>query len=155
MSISSLLSRGRNAWLATATDVCRITRTAVDGDDEFVAQVINDTTLQYPAQGRVTVYEGPCRMQVKVDINSNVVETTAGDKEWTYLVSQLQLPVLTPTGHAAYVAGDPADVDVDNVCELLTSPEAPALVGAKFNISGPFHKSQAVYLRFRVKEPVG
>jgi hypothetical protein len=106
--------------------------------------------LQYPAQGRVTLYEGVCRVQVKVDINSNVVETTAGDREWTYLVAQLQLPVETPTG----ATGDVADVDVDHICTVLTSPSDPTLVGVVYNIQGIYHKSHAVYRRFRVREVI-
>lgn len=150
MSIASLLARGQRAWAATATDTCQITRTAVEGDDEYVAQVIDDDTLQYPEQGRVTVYQGPCKVQVKVDINSNVVETTAGDREWTYLIEQLQLPVHTP----ADATGDVSEVDADHVCEILTAPHFPGLAGAKTNIQSNYYKSQAVYRRCRVKEPV-
>lgn len=154
------LAEGQADWLAeVASDVCRVTRAAIAGDDEFVAAArdgtsptIDEATGQYPAQGTVIVYEGPCRMQVKADINSNVVETTAGEREWTYLTSQLQVPVLAPTGHALYVTGDPAAIDVDNVCKVLSAPYDPAMVDAEFNITGPFHKSQAVYRRFRVRE---
>jgi hypothetical protein len=150
VSIPNLLARGQRAWLATATDTCRITRAAVTGDAEFVAQVLDPDTLQYPEQGRVELYEGPCRVQVKVDINSNVVETTAGDREWTYLVAQLQLPVFTPEG----ATGDVADVDVDHICEVLTSPSDPTLVDVVYNIQGIYHKSHAVYRRFRVREVI-
>jgi hypothetical protein len=112
--------------------------------------VMDPDTLQYPEQGRVTLYEGVCRVQVKVDINSNVVETTAGDREWTYLVAQLQLPVSTPPG----ATGDVAAVDVDHICEVLTSPADPTLVDVIYNIQGIYHKSQAVYRRFRVREVI-
>lgn len=148
------LARAREEFLEMASDTCRITRVAKVGDAEFVAQVINETTGQYPAQGRVTIYHGPCRTQVKADINSNVVESTAGEREWTYLTSQLQLPVLTPTGHDRYVSGSPGAVDVDHVAELLAVPHQPTSVGSRFTIQGPYHKSQAAYLRFRVKEEV-
>lgn len=159
MSLLSVLSRGQAAWLAIATDVCRITRPARPSEPGYQIHALDgsdpqpdEETLQYPEQGRVTVYEGPCRMQVKADINSNVVETTAGEREWTYLTSQLQLPVLVPEGNALYVEGDPADVDVDNICEMLSSPYDPAMPGTIFNVQGPYHKSQAVYRRFRVRE---
>lgn len=151
MSLVSALLAGQRAWLKMATDTCRITREAKVGDSGYVAQTINESTGQYPAQGRVTIYEGPCRIQVKVDINSNVVETTAGDREETYLISQLQLPVVTPAG----ATGDVNDVDVDHICEVLTSLDSPPLVGSKFNVAGPFHKSHATYLRFRIREAAG
>jgi hypothetical protein len=88
--------------------------------------------------------------EVKADINSNVVETTAGEREWTYLTAQLQLPVHTPEG----ATGSVDDIDVDYVCEILASPHSPSLVGSLFNIQGTYHKSQAVYSRYRVREVV-
>jgi hypothetical protein len=138
-------------------DTCRITRkppTAGKG-------TMNETTFQYEgAPDPILVYEGPCRMQVKADINSNVVETTAGDREWTYLTGQLQLPATLAEAKAiaaAYgdtVLGDPNAVDVDNVVNWLTAPDSPSLVGTEFNVAGPYHKTHAAYLRFRVREPV-
>ena len=134
------------------TDTCRITRLALPSDPGYVAPVLDEDTGQYPEPARVTTYEGPCRFQVKADINSNVVETTAGEREWTYLTSQLQLPVHTP---ATGATGSVNAVDVDHQCEVLESPLSPSNVGIKLNIQGPFHKSQPVYLRFRVREVVG
>lgn len=126
------------------TDTCRITKAGVGKGTK------NETTGQYDPPARVLVYEGPCRLQVKADINSNVVETTAGEREWTYLTAQLQLPVVTPED----AEGSVDAVDVDNVCEMLTAPHSPSQLGVKLNIQGPFHKSQPVYLRFRVREVV-
>lgn len=150
--ISPLLSAGREAFAGLLTDTCRITRAAVSGDDEFIdAADLDEDTGQYPEQGRVTVYEGPCRLQVKADINSNVVETTAGEREWTYTTSQFQLPVETPTD----AIGSVDAVDVDHVAEILTAMYAPSMVGHLFNIQnriGP--KSHEVYARFRVREVV-
>lgn len=132
------------------TDTCRITRPGAGGKGAF-----NEATGRYESRpARVVVYEGPCRLQVKADINSNVVETTAGDREWTYLTDQLQLPAEVPTYDDRYVSGSPFDVDVDHVCEMLTAPFAEAMVGSQLNIAGPYNKSQAVYLRFRVREAV-
>lgn len=149
MSITSLLTRGQKRWAVTATDTCRITRLAVSGDATYVAQVINETTAQYPTQGRVTIYQGPCRIQVKVDINSNIVETVAGDRKAVYYVGQLQLPVITPTG----ATGSVDDIDINHVAEILTSPNAPSLPGSKFNIQGSLgHKSHPTYNRWRVRE---
>lgn len=143
MSVRSTVARAKRAADSIMLDTCRITRTATPDDPEWVAQVIDEVTGQYPPQGRVLVYEGRCRMQVKADINSNVVETTAGEHEFTYLTAQLQLPI----------AGT-ADVAVDHIAEWLTSPDDDALTGRLFNITGPYHKSQAGYRRFRIREVV-
>lgn len=144
MSLDGVLAAGRSAFADLLTDTCRITKPGA-GD-----RVFDENTGQYTDPARATVYEGPCRIQVKADINSNVVETTAGEREWTYLTAHLQLPVDTPTG----ATGDVSEVDVDHVCEILSAPYSPSLVGSLFNIQGTYHKSQAVYLRFRVRENV-
>jgi hypothetical protein len=128
------------------TDTCRITKPGA------TAPVFDEGTGVYTNPARETVYEGPCRIQVKADINSNVVETTAGEREWTYLTAQLQLPV--DTTDARIVSGTPALVAVDHIVEMLTAPYSPSLPGRIFNIQGPYHKSQAVYLRFRLRENV-
>lgn len=144
MSLESVLAAGREAFADLLTDTCRITKPGV-GKGPF-----NEGTGQYDAPAPVVVYEGPCRIQVKADINSNVVETTAGEREWTYLTAQLQLPVDNPAG----AVGSVNDVDVDNVAEILAAPHSPTLVGSLFNIQGTYHKSQAVYTRYRVRELV-
>lgn len=126
------------------TDTCRITKPGV-GKGPF-----NQATGKYDPPAPITVYEGPCRIQVKADINSNVVETTAGEREWTYLTGQLQLPVENPAG----VTGSVNNIDVDQVCEMLACPHSPTLVGTKHNIQGTYHKSQAVYSRYRLREVV-
>lgn len=141
-----LLARGRRAAEKLMVDTCRITKPGVGGRG-----AMNEATGQYDDEAaRVVVYEGPCRIQVKADINSNVVETTAGDREWTYLTAQMQLPVETPTG----ATGDVADVDVDHICEVLTAPFDATLVGVLLNIQGTYHKTHAVYRRFRVREVI-
>lgn len=134
------------------TDTCRITRHARPGDPEYVdTSQLDEETGQYPERGVVTVYQGPCRVQVKVDINSNLVESTAGEREWTYVTAQLQLPVITPTA----ATGSVNDVDVDHVCDVLTSEHSPRLVGLRANIQGQIGpKSHEVYLRFRLKAPM-
>ena len=144
MSIESLISDGRIAFDALMTDACIITKPGVG------PAVINEATGAYTYPARVPVYAGPCRIQVKADINSNVVETNAGDREWTYLTAQLQLSVRTPPG----ATGSVDAVDVDHICEVTAAPHSPSLVGALFNIQGTYHKSQAVYQRFRVHEVV-
>lgn len=159
MSVTNLeyaIARGRAAMAGMYTDRCRISRLAVPGEDEYVAQVLDRATGKYPDPGRVTVYQGPCRMQVKADINSNVVETTAGEREFTYLTSQLQIPVTAAEALLidAAATGDPADVETDNVVDYLDAKYDTSLIGRQFQLAGPYRKSHAVYRRFRVKEPV-
>lgn len=151
--VAPVLYEGRREFRGLATDTVRITRDGAGGRGTF-----NETTGQYDAAPtRVVVYEGPARVQVKADINSNVVETTAGDREFTYLTDQLQLPAEVPPYEwfDGAVIGSPYDVDVDNVVEILAAPYGSSMVGSKLNVAGPYNKSQAVYLRFRVREPVG
>lgn len=140
----AVLRAGRLAFNSLLTDSCRITK---PGEGE---RQMDEETGQYVEPPRITVYEGPCRIQVKADINSNVVETTAGEREWTYLTAQLQLPVENPVT----AIGDVSAIDVDYVCEILSAPYSPTLVGSLFNIQGTYHKSQAVYTRYRVREVV-
>lgn len=150
------LAEDRADFLTLCSDTVQITRTAVVGDAEYVDDTeIDEDTLQYPDQGRVVIYQGPGRLQVKVDINSNVVVSVDSVRKQIYVTEQLQLPVEAPTSDTRYVEGDPAAVDVDHVCEVLDAPHQPGLVGVTVGIAGPYHKSQATYLRFRVKEPVG
>ncbi len=144
--IASTLAEGRAEMDGMFTDTVEITAPGPSGRGVF-----NEETGAYDlADDRVLIYRGRGRLQVKADINSNVVETTAGDREWTYLTAQLQLPAETHPDDL----GSVDDVDVDHVCDWLTSEFSPALVGTRFNIQGPYHKTHAVYLRFRLRELV-
>lgn len=117
----------------------------------------NDATGQYDDVPPPTViYEGPCRMQVRADINSNVVETAApGTHESSYLTSQVQLPI-APLPGVEFIQGSSADVRTDDVCKWTKagSSSDQEMVGREFAIAGPFHKTHASKRRFRVKEPV-
>lgn len=150
--ILATVAEGRAEMESLMLATCRITRAAKLGDAEYVdVSTIDEETGQYPEQGRVTVYgpdvptgsDGKCRIQVKADINSNVVETTAGEREWTYLTMTLQLPI-----------EGSEDVRPDHICEILTSPEDESLVGRLMNVQGMYHKSQATHRRFRIREVV-
>lgn len=143
--IGAVLAEARAEFLSLALDECEITKAG-----EQVGPRVLDENLQYTDPARVVVYRGPCRMQVKADINSNVVESTAGDREWTYLTGQLQLPVETP----ADAVGSVADVRPDQIAEITVALFDPSLEGRVFNVQGIYHKSQAGYQRFRVKEVV-
>lgn len=148
------LDEDRADFLTLCSDTIRVTRNATPDDVEWVPHVMDPVTLHYPAPGKVVIYEGPARIQVKVDVNSNVVETTAGDREWTYLTAQMQFPVDTPTDHERYVSGDVGDIRPDNVAEALLCPFDTTIVGRVFNIQGIYHKSQATYRRFRAREVI-
>lgn len=128
---------------ANMPDWCRITR---PGDGEPVR---DEETGQITRPDRVVVYEGRCRFQVKADINSNVVETTAGDREWTYFTSTLQVPIarVDLTG-----SGDPGAVRPDDVATAVTVPGDPSMDGREFNIQGMVFKSQATHRRLRIRE---
>jgi len=132
-------------------DECIITRASTSKG------VRNDATGQYDDVPPPTViYEGPCRMQVRADINSNVVETGApGTHESSYLTSQVQLP-LGPLPGVEILQGSSAAVRADDVCEWTKSGGSSDfdMVGRKFSITGPFHKTHASKRRFRVKEAV-
>ena len=118
-------------------DTCRIT---IPGAG---TRTFNEATGQYTEPARVTIYEGKCRVQVKVDVNSNVVEANVVEREWTYVTANLQLPVTAVTG----------SIPVDAIAEILTAHDDQALVGRLYNLQGgSFHKSHSVYRRIRVKE---
>lgn len=137
MTSRSVLHRGRRRVETLFLDSCRITKpgTGPTGFDE--------ATGQNTPPPRVTVYEGPCRIQVKSDINSNVVETTSGEHEFTYLTATLQLPI----------AGTEL-VRPDNISEILACVDDPTMVGRLWNVQGVYHKSQATHRRFRIREVI-
>jgi hypothetical protein len=111
---------------AQLVDRCRIVRPGASGSGTF-----NETTGQYdnPASA-VVVYEGPCRWQIRADINTNIVEPQELEREWAYQTSTLQLPT------------------------CLAARYDDALVGRVFNIQAAQHKSMASTRRFRAREVV-
>lgn len=144
--LTAHLALGRAEMETLMLDTVRITK---PGEG---ARVFDEETMQYTDPPRVVVYEGKCRLQVKADINSNVVETTAGDREATYLTATLQLPI---DADDSTVVGEPGDVRPDHVAEYLTCLTDATMVGRKWNIQGIYHKSQATHRRFRVREVIG
>jgi hypothetical protein len=124
---------------AQLVDRCRIVRPGASGSGTF-----NETTGQYdnPASA-VVVYEGPCRWQIRADINTNIVEPQELEREWAYQTSTLQLPV------------EGSDrVRNDDVATCLAARYDDALVGRVFNIQAAQHKSMASTRRFRAREVV-
>ena len=127
-------------------DTCVVTRE----DPDAVPGPIDEDTGQYPPVPRLTIYQGKCRIQVQVDVNANVVETTAGDREWTYLTSTLELPIDPGPDDV----GDPANVRPDDVAEMLACPTDDAIVGRLFNLQGEIRKSDSTKRRVRAREVV-
>lgn len=133
-------------------DTGRVTREARVGDVEYVAQVLDEGTGQYPEQGRVVVFEGRCRVQVRADINSNAVEGVVGEHEGTYRTSIVQFPIYANTDKGD-VSGDPGAILADYRLEILTSPLDTARVGALINLQADTKaKTQASHRRFRGRE---
>lgn len=144
--IHAELEEGRAAWLALAVDTCRISKPVagkgtIDPVDKF---------RRIPPTAEV-VYEGPCLLQIRADVNSNVVETTAGEREWSYQTAILSIPISLPPG----ATGDPAAVRIDYVVDYLTAAEDPALVGRRFYVKATLEKTRATARRLRVTETVG
>ena len=137
--LDEALSEARADSLETMTDTCRITL-AASGKGPF-----NQSTGSYDPPERILAYEGPCRFQIRADINSNVVEPVVAEREWSYQTSSLQLPV-----EASIKADRP-----DAVAECLTSRYDPSMPGRRFGILAGNHKSQARIRRLRVKEVTG
>lgn len=139
------LAEGRAAWLELAVDTCRITKPGVG------VGALDEATGVRAHPAPVTVYEGPCLLQIRADVNSNVVEITAGEKEWAYQTAILSIPIVAPAG----ATGDPADVRIDMTAEYLTAPEDPSLVGRLFHVKATLTKTRATARRLRVTETVG
>lgn len=121
-------------------DTCRITKPG-EGKGPF-----NEATGQYDPPARITVYEGKCRIQVRSDINSNAVEAVVGEHEWTYRTGTLQLPITAETGA----------IRPDFICEYLTCPLDPSMVGRLFNMQAETKgKTHATHRRYRIREVLG
>ena len=136
---------------AELLDTCRVVRYPAPA----VGGALDETTLQYPDQtkdvptGATVIYEGPCRIQIRSDINANIVEPQELEREWAYQTSTLQLPV---DEDKRIVAGASKDIDSNDVCVYLTSRYDPSLPGRLFNMQATTHKSQSSVRRFRIRE---
>lgn len=130
-------------------DTGRVTREAEPDDPDYEAPVMDPDTLQYAESPRVVVYEGRCRVQVRSDINSNAVESVAGDHESTYRTSTAQFPMEPgpdDTGHPGLILSD-------YQLEILTSPLDPIRVGAVLNLQADTKsKTMGSHRRFRARE---
>lgn len=129
---------------AEMIDTCRITRAVPPGPEDF-----NEATLQYATPAPVVIYEGPCRVQVRADINSNAVEAVVAEHEWTYRTGTLQLPITAPEGSV----GSTANVRPDDTATMLSCPLDAEMVGRKLNLQADTKgKTAASCRRFRTRE---
>lgn len=139
MSRASALARGRGAADLGMTDTCIITRV----DPNAAATVPDPVTLVIPPRARITVYSGPCRVQV-TSVIANSTSSDAGERSTTVQGSELQLPV-AGTG----------DVSVTDVAKITASAHDAELVDREFTIVARHEKSQATARRLRVIEVTG
>lgn len=131
---------------AQLVDQCRVERwPAIDAGDA----VFDEDTGQYApptdptADDPLVIYEGPCRWQIRADINTNVVEPQELEREWAYQTSTLQLPISGSGG-----------IRSNDVVTCTDAHYDPTLIGRVFNIQAAQHKSMASTRRFRVREAV-
>lgn len=133
MSASTAIARGRVAALALMQDVCTVQHQAGSSTDPETGVITPTYT---------TVYAGPCKVQQAAPpANPTVVGEAA------VFVGQLtlHLPVTDTTAAVA-----PDDLVTITACALDAS-----LVGKKFRLRGPAHKSHATARRFLVIEVSG
>lgn len=146
------IAEGRAMAQAEMVDTCRIVRSAAVGS----TGAIDETTGKYPSQSiplddATVIYEGPCRLQIRSDINANIVEPQELEREWAYQTSTLQLPV---DADARIVSGASKDVQTSDVCLVLTARYDPSLPGRAFNVNATTHKTMSSVRRFRIREAV-
>lgn len=143
--IDQVLAEGRALAESIMLETCRITREAKVGDPGYIAsRPMDPDTMQYPPQGRVTVYEGRCRVQVaSTAVGIGFTEYQAGERELTAVQPEVQVPVVGTE-----------DVTVDHVVEILTSVHDTSLTGRKFTVVARHDKTHAPYRRLRVWEEV-
>lgn len=141
--MAALMARGR--WKVTKA-----------GEGE---PVLDYSTGQMVDPPRVTVYEGPGRLQIRADINSNVVEAVVAEREAAYQTATLQLPIAVDTTDTTVTGGapvgDPANVRNGMIAECLIEPDEPALPGRQFGVLANAYKSHATCRRLRVREVTG
>ncbi len=116
-------------------DTCTITRP----DPDAPAPVMNED-MTYPPRARITVYTGPCRIQVKsVIASSNAKE--AGDRAVTTQEFEWQGPV-----------DGTEDVTVNDVIHMDTAANDASLVDREFTVKARHEKTHATTRRLRVVE---
>lgn len=145
------VAEGRAMAQAEMVDTCRVVRYPTPA----AGGALDEDTLQYPGQTKdvpadaTVIYEGPCRIQIRSDINANIVEPQELEREWAYQTSTLQLPVDTDD---RIVTGASKDIESNDVCVYLTAMYDPSLPGRLFNMQATTHKTISSVRRFRIRE---
>jgi hypothetical protein len=145
--VASTLAEGRAAFLVIATDTVLVTR----ADPTAPLPPLNPDGTR-PPRTQKTVYQGPGRIQVRSDVNSNVVDVSIGGQsvENSYQTATVQIPVETPAG----ATGSTANVRVDDTVKMISSTHDPELNNRLWQVRALGNKSHATSRRIRVTEAV-
>lgn len=150
MSAITTVLQGRRKMLALMIDRVQVIRP----DPDAGAPAMDPATGQYVAGATVVIYEGPGRIQVRADINSNAVEAVVGEREATYRTATLQLPV-NREGLPKGSVGDPSVIEPDDEAIIVRCPLDPAMQGRHLNLQADTKgKTHATHRRFRTRELV-
>lgn len=133
MSATSVTLRGRAAAERDMLDACTVRRASGSSADPETGAV---------SAAHTTVYAGKCKMQQTAPA---ATPTVIGEAE--VFIGQMELHLPVSTASAAVAPGDVVTVDT---CVLDAS-----LVGKKFKLRGPAHKSFATARRFPLTEVSG
>lgn len=139
-------------FLVIATDTVLIQRT----DPTAPLPPLNPDGTR-PPKTKKTVYRGPGRIQVRSDVNSNVVEVNIANdaQEQPYQTATCQIPVLTPSGPGYEdVVGSTADVRVDDTVTMVAAVHDPELDTRQWQVRALGNKSHASSRRLRITEAV-
>ncbi len=145
--LAATLTDGRAAFLVIATDEVLVTR----ADPTAPLPPLNPDGTR-PPRTQKTVYQGPARIQVRSDVNSNVVDVSIGGQsvENSYQTATVQLPIEAPAGST----GSTADVRVDDTVKMVTAVHDPELDDRLWQVRALGNKSHATSRRIRVTEAV-
>jgi len=133
MTAVTLIPRGRVAAERDMIDTCTVRRASGSSADPETGVI---------SAGHTTVYSGKCKVQ---QTTPAATPTVVGEAEVFIGQMQLHLPVSTASAGVA-----PGDVVTIDTCVLDAS-----LVGKKFKLRGPAHKSFATARRFPATEVSG
>lgn len=129
MSAESAVLAGRAAAEALMVDTCTITR--ADGTET------TDPGTGIVTPGGSTIYTGPCRVQVRALVAQS---PEAGEVQLSVGQVEMQIPMAV-TG-----------VRTGDVATILTAALDPDLVGRRFRVSVPAHKTHATARRLSCTE---
>lgn len=133
MSAATVLARGRAKAESLMVDACTVQHTTGLVTDQ-------ETGVVTPAY--VTVYSGKCKVQVRsVDAAPRTTDVGEASVLVGHLVLHLPMSVTT--------------VQPDDLVTVTTSVLDPDLVGRKFRLRGPSHKTYLTARRFPMVEVSG